>query len=141
MATTSLSATASASWSAVPTATVGSATSRLQTQSLQAAVQALGLGNESAAWAITQRLLRLTAASAKADPELEVVLQTLTSGRAVLLLPRAALASNETVTAAILLDHVAVVGPALEGDRHVVTTLSGLRGLISRCAHHVSGSD
>lgn len=124
----------SASWqsSPLPTTAVGSATSRLQTQSLQATVQALGLGTDSAGWAIVQRILRLTSA-VKADPELEVVLQTLASGRAVLLLPKAAPASNETVTAAVLLDHVAVVGPALEGDLHVLATLSGLRGLISRC--------
>jgi hypothetical protein len=114
--------------------TSSKATFKLQTQSLQATVQRdLGLTNDSAGWAILQKLIQPSAT----DTLWTNIVRALTKGNAALLLPKEPLAPSEPITSAFLADHCVIsegAPKADEGASTCVATLSGLRASIDGCA-------
>ncbi|ORX41021.1 hypothetical protein BD324DRAFT_654638 [Kockovaella imperatae] len=129
-------------------ASIGSsstATSRLQLQSLKAAVQRIGLGNGSMGMSMIDTIFErsLGGASTKGksvdNGEWAEIVKILMTGKAILLLPTTPASSSLPLTAQNVRDHVAFVGPALPDPRRrsigspadngaMVVTLSGLLG-------------
>jgi hypothetical protein len=130
-----------------PQTETSQATSRLQLQNLQAAVQALGLDNDASGWILLVKLLSVAADPSRSE-EWEALFadmsrnrvypcpflrpQSLDMSRQVtLLLPRESLSSTESVTAHFIADHAVVSDPSPSlKDQQPVVTLSGLRGVI-----------
>lgn len=102
--------------------TAGTASSKLQLQSLQATLQAGGLTHDSIGWHIVQRLLAERHDKASETAAWHIIYGALKSGKAALLLPKEAGPSSD-VTPKLLRDHVVLK------DGTNLVTLSGVRGV------------
>ncbi|KAI0917915.1 hypothetical protein AcV5_002728 [Taiwanofungus camphoratus] len=101
----------------------GDATSKLQLVNLKAAAQDIGLDAASTGWAILERL------SIETDhgPEWNEIWNSLSVGKATLLLPLEPHPPTETITIEFIRDHIALCDSSARTSVPIVT-LSGLRG-------------
>ncbi|GAA93465.1 hypothetical protein E5Q_00106 [Mixia osmundae IAM 14324] len=120
-----------------------SATAKLKLQSLQSSVQALGLSTNSAGWLMLSRLIELhtgliqTGKGARPPQDTHgwtAVWTALSDDRVTFLLPKDGLPPNETITPALVRDHLVLLDSnslsATPGTAAVtVATLNGLRGV------------
>ncbi|KAF8884076.1 hypothetical protein CPB84DRAFT_1850791 [Gymnopilus junonius] len=105
----------------------GDATSKLQLMHLKAAAQAIGLDSGTLGWTMLERLVMNVHGEGEQEEEgWTVVWNTITSGKATLLLPLETAFTHEKITADFFKDHIVLCDSPSRKDSSIVT-FSGLR--------------
>ncbi|EIW78762.1 hypothetical protein CONPUDRAFT_166692 [Coniophora puteana RWD-64-598 SS2] len=103
----------------------GGATSRLQLVNLRSAAQGIGLDTGSLGWAMLEKLSH----EADSSDEWTEIWDTVTKGKACMLLPLSAAHEKDKITPDFMKDHIILCDSQTRDDSPVIT-LSGLRGTL-----------